>query len=102
MEKYEIEAQNREVIGKKVKALRRQLDTLFAEYVKHHRQIPNESLIAYEGLNNDVMRKMFYIAANILVSVEMKQNILRAQPAVKQLYAVIEILTNEINILKIE
>jgi ATP-dependent Lon protease len=38
----------------------------------------------------------------MLVSVDTKQSILRIPAPIKQLYAVVEILTNEINILKIE
>ncbi len=102
---YNVHIQIREARVKpdlKVQALLRQMDALFTEYVKLHRQIPNETLIAYEGLRDDTLRKLFYVAANILVSVETKQNIMRVQPPVKQLYALIEVLTNEINILKIE
>ena len=86
----------------KLRALVRQLDSLFAEYVKLHRNIPNETLIAYESISEDPSRKLFYVAANILVSVDVKQSILRVETTLKQFYALIEILSNEINILKIE
>ncbi len=84
-----------------LKALVRQLDGLFAEYVKMHRNIPNESLISYEGLK-EPSRKLFFVAANMLVSVETRQSVLALDKLEQQLYALVRILTNELAIMRVE
>jgi ATP-dependent Lon protease len=84
-----------------LKALVRQLDGQFAEYVKMHRNIPNESLISYEGLN-EPERKMFFVAANMLVNVETRQSVLALDKLEQQLYALVRILSNELAIMRVE
>ncbi len=85
----------------RLKASVRQLDSEFREYVKMHRSIPNETLIAYDGLG-DPARKLFYAAAGMLTSVDVKQKILVIEDLEEQLYEVIRLLRTEIEIMKME
>jgi ATP-dependent Lon protease len=83
------------------KALMRQLDTVFAEYVKAHRDIPNETLLGFEGID-EPLRKIYYAGANLLVPLDVRQSILAMHEVVKQYYHVIGIITDELAILKVE
>ncbi len=87
--------------GTEFRALVRQLIALFNEYIRLNRNIPTETLIAFENIN-EPMRKLYYAAANIIVSVDAKQNLLRLEDSFKLYYEIITLLTNEIDILKIE
>ncbi|MEW6654170.1 MAG: endopeptidase La, partial [Bacteroidota bacterium] len=91
-----IEAEKREL-----NALMRQLSNLFKEYVKSNKAIPPEAVNAYENID-EYDRKLFYVAANINQSMEVKQKILQKFTITEQLYEVIRILNSEIEILKIE
>ncbi len=82
-------------------ALVRQMSALFREYVKINRNIPSEAIGAYENIN-EPDRKMFYVAANLTQSMQIKQSILQKYSLKDQLYEVIKILNSEIDILKIE
>ncbi|MBW7887254.1 MAG: endopeptidase La [Bacteroidetes bacterium] len=82
-------------------AVVRHASSLFAEYVRANRNIPPEVLAAFENIR-DVQRKLYYIAANILQTVEVKQKILKITNLQKQYTEVIRILQQEVNILKIE
>jgi ATP-dependent Lon protease len=87
--------------GTRLRALARKLDALFAEYVKAHRGIPNETLIAYERLA-DPLRKAYYVGANALVSLDTKQALLASEHLQVMLYDVVGLLRNEIEILAME
>lgn len=82
-------------------ALLRQMTTLFKEYVKINRSIPSEAITAYDNID-EPDRKLFYVAANIAQSIEVKQKILQKFSLKEQLYEVIRILNSEIDILKVE
>jgi ATP-dependent Lon protease len=82
-------------------ALIRQMSSLFKEYVKTNRNIPQEAVSAYENIE-ETDRKLFYVAANIAQSLEVKQQILAKFSIKEQLYEVIKILNSEIDILKVE
>ncbi len=86
---------------REIKALMRQLTTLFKEYVKSNKAIPPEAVNAFENIDESD-RKLFYVAANINQSMEIKQKILQKFSLSEQLYEVIRILNSEIEILKIE
>ncbi len=86
---------------REMKALLRQMTNLFKEYVKINKTIPPEALTAYENIE-EPDRKLFYVAANINQSIEVKQKILQKFSIKEQLYEVIRILNSEIEILKIE
>lgn len=86
---------------REMNALMRQLTTLFKEYVKSNKAIPPEAVNAYENID-ELDRKLFYVAANINQSMEVKQKILQKFTLSEQLYEVVRILNSEIEILKIE
>jgi ATP-dependent Lon protease len=82
-------------------ALLRHTSSLFAEYVHLNRNVPSEVLLAFEN-TKDVQRKVFYIASNILASVDIKQKILELTNTRDQLHELIRILNAENDVLKIE
>lgn len=84
-----------------MKALVRQMTGLFKEYVKINRNIPSEAINAFEAIE-EPDRKLFYAAANINQSLEVKQKILVHTEIKDQFYEVIKLLNSEIDILKIE
>ncbi len=87
--------------GREMDALVRHGGTLFSEYVRLSRNVPPEILMAFEGIK-EPQRKLYYIASNIVQSVEVKQRILQIQSLRDQYYEISKILTTEIDILKIE
>lgn len=86
---------------REMNALVRQMTTLFKDYVKINRTIPSEAVSAYENID-ETDRKLFYVAANINQSIEVKQNILKQLSLKEQIYEIIRILNSEVDILKIE
>ncbi len=82
-------------------ALLRQMSNLFKQYVKINRLSPPESLSAYESID-EPDRKLFYVAANINQTIDIKQSILQKFTLKEQIYEVIKILLSEVDILKIE
>lgn len=86
---------------REMKALIRQMTALFKEYVKINRTIPAEAISAYDNID-EPDRKLFYVAANINQSIEVKQSILQKFSLTEQLYEIIKILNSEVDILKVE
>jgi ATP-dependent Lon protease len=82
-------------------ALVRQMSQLFKDYVKISRNVPNEALTAFENIE-EPDRKLFYVAANINQSIEVKQAVLQKESIKDQFYEIIKILNSEIDILRIE
>ncbi len=82
-------------------ALLRHTSSLFAEYVHLNRNVPSEVLVAFEN-TRDPQRKLFYIASNILQTVDVKQKILQLTTVREQLHELIRILNSENDVLKIE
>lgn len=89
------------VLDSELDALLRHSSSLFAEYVHLNRNVPSEVLVALEN-TREPLRKLFYIASNILQSVEVKQGILRLTGIREQLHELIRILNSENDVLKIE
>jgi ATP-dependent Lon protease len=89
------------VVDSELDALLRHASSLFAEYVHLNRNVPSEVLVALEN-TREPQRKLFYIASNILQSVEVKQGILRLITLREQLHELIRILNSENDVLKIE
>jgi ATP-dependent Lon protease len=87
--------------GHEVDALVRHTSALFQEYVKLSRNIPPEVVLAFEGIK-EPHRKLFYMAANLIQNVDVKQRLLQIEQLREQLYELSKILTTEIDILKIE
>lgn len=65
-----------EVNTQEMSALIRQLTVQFKDYVKNNRNIPAEAISAYENID-EPDRKLFYVAANINQSIQVKQSILK-------------------------
>ncbi len=82
-------------------ALLRHTSSLFAEYVHLNRNVPSEVLVAFEN-TREPLRRVYYIAANILQSVDVKQRILQLLSIREQLHELIRILNSENDVLKIE
>jgi ATP-dependent Lon protease len=82
-------------------ALLRHTSSLFAEYVHLNRNVPSEVLVAFEN-TRDPQRRVFYIASNILQSVDVKQKILQMAGLREQLHELIRVLNSENDVLKIE
>jgi ATP-dependent Lon protease len=87
--------------GREIEALVRHVSTLFTEYIRLNRNLPPEVLMAYGGIK-EPQRKMYYIASNIVQSVDVKQRVLQTQTLRDQLYELSKILNTEVDILKIE
>ena len=87
--------------GREIDALVRHTSSLFSEYVRLNRNIPPEVLLAYDGIK-EPQRKMYYMASNIIQSVEIKQRILQTPTLRDQLSELSKILNSEVDILKIE
>jgi len=88
-------------IDSELDALLRHTSSLFAEYVHLNRNVPSEVLVAFEN-TKDPQRKLFYIASNILQSVDVKQRILQLSGVREQLHELIRVLNSENDVLKIE
>ncbi len=86
---------------RELNALMRQMTNLFREYVKINKSIPPEAVTAFDNIE-EPDRKLFYVAANINQSIEVKQKILQQFSLNEQFYEIIRILNSEIEILKIE
>ena len=82
-------------------ALLRHTSSLFAEYVHLNRNVPSEVLVAFEN-THEPLRRVYYIAANILQSVDVKQRILQLLSIREQLHELIRVLNSENDVLKIE
>lgn len=82
-------------------AMIRQMSQLFKDYVKISRNVPNEAVSAFENIE-ETDRKLFYVAANITQTIEVKQTILQKFKIKEQYLEIIKILNQEIDILKIE
>jgi ATP-dependent Lon protease len=82
-------------------AMVRQMTQLFKDYVKISRNVPNDTIAAFDNIE-EPDRKLFYAAANINQAIDVKQNILQQYTLKEQYYEVIKILNSEIDILKIE
>ena len=87
--------------GHEIDALVRHTSSLFTEYVRLNRNIPPEVLMSFEAIK-EPQRRLFYVASNLIQSVEVKQTILAVQNLREQLYELSKILTKEVDILKIE
>jgi len=82
-------------------ALSRRVMDLFTEYVHLNRRIPNEVITQLTGVD-DHRRLADTISAHMVQKNEEKQKILETPTVKDQFYALIDLLTAEIEILKIE
>jgi len=82
-------------------ALVRQMTNMFKDYVKINKSIPAETINSYENID-EYDRKLFYVAANINQSIDVKQRILQKFSLKEQIFEVMQILSSEVDILKVE
>ena len=87
--------------GVKVKALVRQILSSFEEYAKLSSKISPESVVSIMSID-DISRLADIIAANLILKVDQKQEILGEFNPVRRLEILLRILIEEIEILKIE
>ncbi|MCS7169734.1 MAG: endopeptidase La, partial [Candidatus Kapabacteria bacterium] len=81
-------------------AMIRRAGELFQEYLRISRQ-PHEIWVAYEGLDSPVHR-LYYAAAHIQQSIEVKQRILEKERLKDQYFELIGILTTEVEVRRLE
>jgi ATP-dependent Lon protease len=74
---------------------------LFKDYVKISKNVPKDTITAFDNIE-EPDRKLFYAAANINQSIDVKQSILQKFTLKEQYLEVIKILNSEIDILRIE
>jgi ATP-dependent Lon protease len=82
-------------------AMIRQMTQLFKDYVKISKNVPKDTITAFDNIE-EPDRKLFYAAANINQSIDVKQTILQKYTIKEQYLEVIKVLNSEIDILKIE
>ncbi|MEB2296543.1 MAG: endopeptidase La [Ignavibacteria bacterium] len=82
-------------------AMIRQMTQLFKDYVKISKNVPKDTITAFDNIE-EPDRKLFYAAANINQSIEVKQTILQKFTLKEQYLEVIKVLNSEIDILRIE
>lgn len=90
-----------DVNDRNLSALVRHATELFEEFVKSNRNLPPEVLGAFQNLE-DPVRKLYYAAANIPQKVDVKQRILDAPDVRAQYYELVQLLTAEIELLRLE
>jgi ATP-dependent Lon protease len=88
-------------ITPEIDALGRHASALFADYVNFNRNLAGEVMLSYEKIA-DPVRRLYFIAANLTVGVEVKQTILQKRGLHDQLFEIAKILTTELDILRIE
>ena len=74
---------------------------LFHDYVRNNRDTPPETMMSFENMEQ-ADRKFYYILANLDLSMQEKINLFGIKNMQEQYESLIKLLTEEINILKIE
>ncbi len=85
----------------RVSALIRQLSDEFKKYVSINKTVPTEALATYKNIP-EPDRKLYFVAANLVQPLDVKQSILQIFNLEEQIFELIRILKSEIEILKIE
>lgn len=99
--KIKVIEDERESADAETEALARRVMDLFSDYVYLNRRIPNE-IVGQLAAINDNRRLADTVAANLLQKNEQKQTILETSTIKHQMSALIDLLSAEIEILKIE
>lgn len=74
---------------------------LFRDYVRNSRDLPPETMMSFENMDHPE-RKFYYILANLDLSIQDKMELFSLKSLREQFEDMIRIMTEEINILKIE
>lgn len=94
-------APDSETVDHETEALFRSVTERFAEYVRRNRRIPDEVLVSQAAID-DYHQQTDTMAAHLLQKIETKQKLLEAFTLKEQLTLLSNILSEEIEILKIE
>jgi len=86
---------------KELQALLRKTRDLFSQYLRINQNVPADLINAFSNIE-DPVRKLYFASANITQSVDVKQKILEEKNFKKQLFVLTQILTSEIEMLKLE
>lgn len=86
---------------KETSVLLRQLGTKFKEYVNLNKNIASETINSYENIE-EPDRIIYFVAANLNLSIELKQSILQKITLKDQLFEILKILNSELDLIKIE
>ncbi|MFQ6104389.1 MAG: endopeptidase La [Candidatus Glassbacteria bacterium] len=87
--------------GKKIEAIARRAMTLFEEYIKLNKRLPDELLTSLQNVASNV-RLMYLISSHILLKLPDKVALLEIPNLYKAFEAINRILVSEIEILKLE
>lgn len=82
-------------------ALERRATRLFTDYIQSNKSIPQESIVAYNNINEHD-RKLYYIISTLAIDVHKKQRILEIEDLKTQFYEVLVLLSSELEILNVE
>lgn len=82
-------------------ALERRTTKLFTDYIQSNKSIPQESIVAYNNIN-EYDRKLYYVISTLNIDVHKKQRILEIEDLKTQFYEVLVILGSELEILNVE
>lgn len=82
-------------------ALERRATRLFTDYIQSNKSIPQESIVAYNNIN-EYDRKLYYIISTLGIDVHKKQRILEIEDLKTQFYEVLVLLSSELEILNVE
>lgn len=82
-------------------ALERRATKLFTDYIQSNKSIPQESIVAYNNIN-EYDRKLYYIISTLSIDVHKKQRILEIEDLKTQFYEVLVLLGSELEILNVE
>ncbi len=86
---------------KELKAHVRRVSELFTKYVDRNKNLPSDLISAFENID-DPVRKLYFAASNITQKVNVKQKILNAKNFKRQYFQLAQILTSEVEMLKLE
>ena len=84
-----------------LKAYVRKATKLFTEYINNNKNIPQESLVAYENIK-EADRKFYYIASTLNIETERKQALLEIDDIHKQFEEILYLMTSELEIMNVE
>ena len=87
--------------NKELVAIIRHSSELFVNYIKENKNLPPDLIGAFENID-DPVRKLYFAAANVQQNIEVKQKILQKRYLKQQYLELASILSNELEMLKIE
>ncbi len=86
---------------KELQVLVRYLGDLFKQYITKERTLPNDTILAYESIQ-DPLHKFYFAAANVRAKLEDKQQLLEGSDLNKQFFQLTTLINTELDLLSIE